>query len=311
MRSATSCAPRSRGCPSDDPAVVDAVWRGEALGTLLWALQLAELPAYDQPVRRRAGRRGRARRRATLRDAEEIELERESARLWHWRARTTRAAGRRRASSCRSATRRFDQLIAATAMRGYEQGVLPAPMRGDFRAYGKVYRHLAPEQHAEAHSIARRAPPRAELALRRGRDVGRRPARHLISSSLLSSDMRDRLDRLRRPDRPRRRERPAGPDLLRQRAARARRARRARSRARPTARAPPTSTSATPTRTCAARSSSSRRTRLADGRRRPGSSSAPTRSTARAIACIAGEAEPELLADLDQGRVGKSAPDRP
>ena len=34
-------------------------------------------------------------------------------------------------------------------MRGYEQGLLPAPMRGDFRAYGKVYRHLAPEQHAE------------------------------------------------------------------------------------------------------------------------------------------------------------------
>jgi hypothetical protein len=39
-------------------------------------------------------------------------------------------------------------------MRGYEQGLLPAPMRGDFRAYDKVYRHLSPEQHAEAHSIA-------------------------------------------------------------------------------------------------------------------------------------------------------------
>ena len=39
-------------------------------------------------------------------------------------------------------------------MRGFEQGLLPAPMRGDFRAYGKVYRHLAPEQQAEAHSIA-------------------------------------------------------------------------------------------------------------------------------------------------------------
>jgi len=39
-------------------------------------------------------------------------------------------------------------------MRGFEQGLLPAPMRGDFRAYGKVYRHLSPEQHAEAHSIA-------------------------------------------------------------------------------------------------------------------------------------------------------------
>ena len=137
---------------SDDPAVVDAVWRGEALGTLLWALQLTELPAYDEPFDADAiaaidpggGR---------LRDGEEIELERDSARLWHWRARTTglQAAGSLELPA-RYAT--FDQLIAATAMRGYEQGVLPAPMRGDFRAYGKVYRHLTPEQHAEAHSIA-------------------------------------------------------------------------------------------------------------------------------------------------------------
>ena len=35
--------------PSVDPEVVDAVWRGEALGTLLWALQLVELPPYDHP----------------------------------------------------------------------------------------------------------------------------------------------------------------------------------------------------------------------------------------------------------------------
>ena len=138
--------------PSDDPAVVDAVWRGEGLGTLLWGLQLAELPPYDQPFDPDAlidATLGEAR----LRDAEEVDLERESARLWLWRARTTdlQAAGdvelpERFAS--------FDQLIAATAMRGFEQGLLPAPMRGDFRAYGKVYRHLAPEQQAEAHSIA-------------------------------------------------------------------------------------------------------------------------------------------------------------
>ena len=136
----------------NDPAVVDAVWRGEALGTLLWALELAELPAYDQPfdpalvaaVDPEDG---------SLRDGAELELERDSARLWHWRARTTglQAAGTLELPS-RYAT--FDQLIAATAMRGYEQGVLPSPLRGDFRAYGKVYRHLEPEQHAEAHSIA-------------------------------------------------------------------------------------------------------------------------------------------------------------
>ena len=138
--------------PSDDPAVVDAVWRGEGLGTLLWGLQLAELPAYDTAFDPDALLEVTL-EEARLRDAEEIELERESARLWLWRARTTelQAAGdvelpERFAS--------FDQLIAATAMRGFEQGLLPAPMRGDFRAYGKVYRHLAPEQQAEAHSIA-------------------------------------------------------------------------------------------------------------------------------------------------------------
>jgi hypothetical protein len=138
--------------PSDDPAVVDAVWRGEGLGTLLWALQLAELPAYDTPFdpdELLAAELDEAR----LRDAEEIELERETARLWLWRARTTalQAAGEVELPERYS---NFDQLIAATAMRGFEQGLLPAPMRGDFPAYGKVYRHLAPEQQAEAHSLA-------------------------------------------------------------------------------------------------------------------------------------------------------------
>jgi hypothetical protein len=138
--------------PSDDPAVVDAIWRGEALGTLLWALQLVELPAYDQPFDAEEVAAVQL-DEADLREAEELELERDSARLWHWRARTTslQAAGALELPE-RYAT--FDQLIAATAMRGYEQGVLPAPMRGDFRAYGKVYRHLSPEPHAEAHSLA-------------------------------------------------------------------------------------------------------------------------------------------------------------
>jgi hypothetical protein len=138
--------------PSDDPGVIDAVWRGEALGTLLWALGLLDLPGYDQPFDTdevAAATFDDAR----LRDLDEIDLERVSARLWHWRARTSeiQANGVVELPE-RYAT--FDQLIAATAMRGFEQGLLPTPMRGDFRAYGKVYRHLAPEQLAEAHSIA-------------------------------------------------------------------------------------------------------------------------------------------------------------
>lgn len=137
---------------ADDGELVDGVWQGEALGSLLWALQLAELPPYDQAFHTddvlavdAAGGR--------LRPADEIVLERDSARLWHWRARTAelQAAGSLTLPA-RFAT--FDQVIAATAMRGFEQGLLPAPMRGDFRAFGKVYRHLSPDQLAEAHAIA-------------------------------------------------------------------------------------------------------------------------------------------------------------
>ncbi len=138
--------------PSDDPAVIDTIWRGEALGTLLWALGLLDLPGYDQPFDTDEVAAAIF-DESNLRDVDEIDLERESARLWHWRARTSeiQANGVVELPE-RYAT--FDQLIAATAMRGFEQGLLPTPMRGDFRAYGKVYRHLAPEQLAEAHSIA-------------------------------------------------------------------------------------------------------------------------------------------------------------
>jgi hypothetical protein len=138
--------------PSSDPVVVDGIWQGEALGTLLWALQVAELPPYDEPfdtedvVEASLGS-------AALRDHEAVELELESARLWHWRART-RAVQADGTIELPERYASFDQLIAATAMRGFEQGLLPAPMRGDFPAFGKVYRHISAEQHAEAHSIA-------------------------------------------------------------------------------------------------------------------------------------------------------------
>jgi hypothetical protein len=137
----------------DDPAVVDAVWRGEALGALLWTLALVDdVPPYDEPFDHEAlvdvGLDD-----ADLRAREELEEELASAQLWHWRARTT-LLQQNGAVALPERWESFDQLVAATAMRGFEQGLLPAPMRGDFRAYGKVYRHLSPEQHAEALSIA-------------------------------------------------------------------------------------------------------------------------------------------------------------
>jgi hypothetical protein len=118
---------------------------------LLWALQLAELPPYDEPFSEEALAAEPA--DGTLRAAEEIERERATARLWHWRARTADLAE----DGAPDLPERFaslDQAVAAAAVRGHERGLLPTPLRGDFRAYGKIYRHLGEDERAEAHSIA-------------------------------------------------------------------------------------------------------------------------------------------------------------
>jgi len=137
---------------AEDPEVVDAVWEAEGLGVLLWALGRLGLPPYDLAFDHdrllAASLDG-----ATLRPATEIEQARQAARLWHWRARTSELVddgGLPLPERWQS----FDQLIAATAMRGHEQGFLPRPLRGDFPAFGMVYRELSPEQLAEATSIA-------------------------------------------------------------------------------------------------------------------------------------------------------------
>jgi hypothetical protein len=136
----------------DDVGVVDAIWAGEGLGMLLWALELAQLPPYDRPFE--------SRRllltefdEAILRPAEEIDRARETARLWHWRARTAALADAGEVDLPQE-WHSFDQLVGATAMRGFERGLLPRPLRGDFPAFGAVYRELSEEQQDEAYQIA-------------------------------------------------------------------------------------------------------------------------------------------------------------
>jgi hypothetical protein len=135
-----------------DPHVLDAVWAGEGLGMLVWALELAQLPPYDRPFE--AGQLLEASvADAVLRPDEEIERARETARLWHWRARSAelQASGE---VALPGHWQSFDQLVGATAMRGFEHGLLPRPLRGDFPAFGAVYRELSEDQKAEAHQIA-------------------------------------------------------------------------------------------------------------------------------------------------------------
>jgi hypothetical protein len=136
-----------------DDATIEAVWQAEGLGMLIWALGRAELPPYDRAFEH--GRLLAARLDgAALRPVDQIESARQTARLWHWRARTKAllAAGE---ISLPDRWQSFEQLVAATAMRGHERGLLPRPLRGDFPAFGTVYRELTPEQLAEATSIAR------------------------------------------------------------------------------------------------------------------------------------------------------------
>jgi hypothetical protein len=148
VRAALARLPEDEG----EPEVVDAVWRGDALGALLWTLGLVEMPAYDEPFDHAAVVETRL-DGAELRPAAELGDELASARLWHWRARTW-LLQRNGNVDLPERWESFDQLVAATAMRGFEQGLLPAPLRGDFRAYDQVYRLLTPEQQAEALSIA-------------------------------------------------------------------------------------------------------------------------------------------------------------
>jgi uncharacterized protein DUF4272 len=134
--------------------VIDATWRGEALGTLLWAATLIEaLPPYDRPFDHVAIARDVRLADAELRPRDEIEGERESARLWHWRARTA-IVQQDGLTALSPRWMSFDQLIAATAMKGHDRGLLPTPLRGDFPVVGKPYRVLSDEERALAYSIA-------------------------------------------------------------------------------------------------------------------------------------------------------------
>jgi hypothetical protein len=136
----------------NDPAVVDAVWQAEGLGMLLWALGLVELPPFDRPFdHERLLETGVA--EGMLRPAEEIVHARETARLWHWRARTTLIRAEHE-PELPASWQSYEQLVAATAMRGHDRGLLPRPVRGDFPAFGTGYRELEPDQYAEALSIA-------------------------------------------------------------------------------------------------------------------------------------------------------------
>jgi hypothetical protein len=134
-----------------DPAVIDAVWQGEGLGMLLWSLGLVELEPFDRPYDPE-WLLATPTAHGTMRAKAEIEHARDMARLWHWRIRTDEVRDSQESGPPQDWDS-FEQLIAVAAMRGFERGLLPSPLRGDFPALGTGYREVTPAQQLEIASI--------------------------------------------------------------------------------------------------------------------------------------------------------------
>ncbi|MCC6521595.1 MAG: DUF4272 domain-containing protein [Polyangiaceae bacterium] len=145
---------------------LDASWRTEAAVVLIWALgEIEFLPAYDVsadsdplkgfPPEPFADYVGRARLRARA----DIERARDTAELWHWRARTHEimARGDRFPESDearRAGIRSFADVVRLAARTAAERGTIPAALEDDFPALGRPYRELSELDFSRLRSIA-------------------------------------------------------------------------------------------------------------------------------------------------------------
>ncbi len=151
-------AQRPGSWPQQD--IVDASWRTEALGVLIWALgRLPGLPAWDtqldkQEVVAHTGLLGGSPllEQSPLRPREEIEAMRDLAELWHWRARTTQLQEGGGVEPPAGLT--FEEIIGMTANGALEAGDVPEVIDNDFPAFGKAYVELDADEYALTTSIA-------------------------------------------------------------------------------------------------------------------------------------------------------------
>jgi hypothetical protein len=137
-----------------------AGWRSESLGVILWALRFIDtVPAFDTrfdlstvmntvdvftPTIDFIWQAG-------LRPADEIQRMRDTADLWNWRA---RAAELQRMGIKPPEGMSFAEIIRITAEQGYQEALLPAPIDGDFPAFGNPYSSMTPEQAVNTSFIA-------------------------------------------------------------------------------------------------------------------------------------------------------------
>ncbi|HET6171559.1 MAG TPA: DUF4272 domain-containing protein [Gaiellales bacterium] len=137
---------------------IDVEWRSESLGVLLWALSaVEEMPPYDARFEALPSLvpllapTADFRRTASLRPAQEIEIARDLAELWHWRARTRQLQER---GDPQAAAHDLDAIARQTAALSYARGGIPEPIDGDFPAFGKAYRALDENEYSAVTSAS-------------------------------------------------------------------------------------------------------------------------------------------------------------
>jgi hypothetical protein len=141
-------------------ALVDASWRVESLVCLLWALgYVSELLPYDQQGDPKLTNNLPLEsvevliKKATLRPLTLIEKQRDLAELWHWRSRTRQLQESGHDSKLpRNMT--MENVLQLASARAAADGVIPAPIKNDFPAFGKAYRDLTDQEYSQATSIA-------------------------------------------------------------------------------------------------------------------------------------------------------------
>jgi hypothetical protein len=136
--------------------VVEASWRSESMGVLLWAIgALEELPPYDTRFERLPSfvpllaPTSDFRGAASLRSPEVIGQARGTAELWHWRART-----RELRESDEPQAADLDAIARRAATLALAEGSRHEPIEGDFPAHGKPFRALDADECSAVTSTA-------------------------------------------------------------------------------------------------------------------------------------------------------------
>jgi len=141
--------------------LVDVAWLAESAVCLLWALgYVSELPGYDQEANVETVKMLPVEpvnvliKNATLRPVDTTMKQRDLAELWHWRARTRQMQEQGKTPTDLPGGLTIEKIVQMTAAKAAENGTFPAPIGGDFPAFGKPYRDLNAEEFSRATSIA-------------------------------------------------------------------------------------------------------------------------------------------------------------